>query len=129
MPFAILLPELVAAATPPPVVTDANPLAVPELVVVAFWFVPVAVLVKSVGALRAGERVARRRRTHKLRRGGGTRQHRKEEQNASTLPAHKIAAPPSTRSAVSLLLAIICVSEHERAAEMARHKIHVGYCA
>jgi len=59
MPFAILLPELVAVATPPPVVCDANPLAVPELVVVAFWFVPVA----------------------------------------------------------------------ERAAEMARHKIHVGYCA
>ena len=51
MPFAILLPELVAVATPPPVVCDANPLAVPELVVVAFWFVPVAVLVKSVGAL------------------------------------------------------------------------------
>jgi hypothetical protein len=40
----LLVPELIAVALPPPVVSETNTLAVPELVVVAFWFVPFAVL-------------------------------------------------------------------------------------
>jgi hypothetical protein len=45
-PAPPLVPELVAVALPPPSVNDAKPTAVPELVVVAFWFVPVALLVR-----------------------------------------------------------------------------------
>ncbi|MFY9836380.1 MAG: hypothetical protein WAK55_07890 [Xanthobacteraceae bacterium] len=37
-------------ALPPPVVTAANPTAVPELVVVAFWLVPDAILSSKVVA-------------------------------------------------------------------------------
>jgi hypothetical protein len=108
------------------VVTDANPLAVPELVVVAFWFVPVAVLVKGVGALpelvqvsgllvggvhincaEAGElaNIARKNRT----------------------PAHclRIRSPlrlqREAQSAYYWQQFVL--------ANMARHKIHVGYCA
>ena len=38
----LLVPELIAVALPPPVVSDRKPLAVPELVIVAFWFAPFA---------------------------------------------------------------------------------------
>jgi hypothetical protein len=48
---SVLVPELVTVALPPPVVCEAKPLAVPELVVVAFWFAPAALLVKGVGAV------------------------------------------------------------------------------
>jgi hypothetical protein len=45
-----LVPELVAVALPPPSVNDAKPTAVPELVVVAFWLVPVALFSSTVVA-------------------------------------------------------------------------------
>ncbi len=46
-----LMPVLVVVALPPPSVCDVNPLAVPELVVVAFWFAPAASLVKAAAAV------------------------------------------------------------------------------
>jgi hypothetical protein len=51
MPLRRLVPELVALASPPPVVCVAKPLAVPELVVVALWLVPVALFVKGAAAV------------------------------------------------------------------------------
>jgi hypothetical protein len=45
------VPELPTTALPPPVVCDSNALAVPEFVVVAFWFAPAAVLRKKAGAV------------------------------------------------------------------------------
>jgi len=51
MPLRRLVPELVTLASPPPVVCVAKPLAVPELVVVALWSVPVALFVKGAAAV------------------------------------------------------------------------------
>jgi hypothetical protein len=47
----MLMPELLTAALPPPVVCDSKALAVPEFVVVAFWFAPAAMLRKKAGAV------------------------------------------------------------------------------
>src|SRR5436305_230068 len=46
-----LLPVLVAVALPPPSVCEVKRLAIPEFVVVAFWFAPPASLVNAVGAV------------------------------------------------------------------------------
>lgn len=47
----VSLPVLVAVALPPPSVCEVKRLAIPEFVVVAFWFAPAASLVNAVGAV------------------------------------------------------------------------------
>src|SRR5437763_1588480 len=47
----VSLPVLVAVALPPPSVCEVKRLAIPEFVVVAFWFAPPASLVNAVGAV------------------------------------------------------------------------------
>jgi hypothetical protein len=47
----LLLPEFVTEALPPPAVDDSKPTADPELLVVAFWFVPAAAFVKTAAAV------------------------------------------------------------------------------